>query len=132
MSSRLHSLAALADGTVVGWGADYSGQISAPALRSVSALSAGRAHSLALLGPAVALPAPIFELQPPSLTFSNGAFQLRLSNLTGQGISVILASTNLVDWEPIHYNVPKPGSLDFVDPGSASLPQRFYRAYEQR
>ncbi|MEP4077943.1 putative Ig domain-containing protein [Haloferula sp.] len=44
-----HSLALLADGTVVGWGYDFDGQATVPAgLTGVRAVSAGRDHSLAL------------------------------------------------------------------------------------
>ena len=126
-----HSLAVLADGSVVGWGANYSAQSSPPALTNALTIRAGRAHSLALLRPAVSPGPPRFELLGPSLWF-DGAFRLRLSNLTGLGVTVITASTNLVDWQVILTNLPTAGTLDFIDPESAAFPQRFYRAFEQR
>ena len=48
-AGRLHSLAGLADGTVVGWGFNGSGQTNVPAsATNVVALAAGYCHSLAL------------------------------------------------------------------------------------
>lgn len=127
-----HSLAILVDGSVVAWGANYSGQSSSPELTRVIAISGGRAHSLALLGPVVSPGPPRFELLAPSLTFSNGTFRLRLTSFTGQGPSVISASSNLLDWVAIYTNQPAAGSVEFVDPASATEPCRFYRAFEQR
>jgi hypothetical protein len=127
-----HSLALLADGSVVAWGVDYFGQSSVPPLTRVVAVSGGRAHSLALIGSAVSPGPPRFEILAPSLTFSNGQFLLRLTGLTGQGVTVITVSTNLLDWQPIYTNFPAAGTMDFVDPLGADSSERFYRAFEQR
>ena len=43
--------------------------------------------------------------------------------------NIIEASTNLIDWLPVHTNAPNAGVL-FSDPQSA--PQKFYRAIELR
>jgi hypothetical protein len=127
-----NSIALLADGSIKAWGADYDGQSSPPNLPAAFAAGAGRTHSLAALGAGLPAPPPKFQLLAPSLTFSNGAFRLRVSNLSGRGSSFIFASTNLMDWQALVTNAPAVGVLDFSDPSSASFSQRFYRAAEQR
>lgn len=65
----------------------------------------------------------------PAVTLSNfsraenGKFHLQFLDDPNPGFTV-LASTNLVDWEPIGHSVP--GAL-FEDPASSNLIQRFYR-----
>ena len=62
-AGSFHSLALLANGSVVGWGNNYYGQISFdPALTGVTAIAAGGYHSLTLAGsapPALVLPVPV-------------------------------------------------------------------------
>jgi hypothetical protein len=205
-----HSLALLADGTVVSWGADYFGQASVPpSATNVLALSAGGAHSLALAGngtqrpafqpfartitigqPAVlsagslggalasyqwqfngvALPganspalaigfvtwtnAGIYSVTisnasgcvmgPPTVLtvlrtplrfdgdplLTNGLAQVHLSGASGVGPVVLLASSDLLSWEPVLTNPPVIGPVEFVDPGIAGPGRRFYRAFE--
>ncbi len=67
---------------------------------------------------------------PPRMTpgglDKNGAFTMEVwipSTLP----YVILASTNLMNWQPIFTNSASPGLLDFTDYGSANYPARFYR-----
>jgi uncharacterized protein (TIGR03790 family) len=55
----------------------------------------------------------------------DGAFRLH-AEVPSATPMVILASTNLFDWLPIYTNTVG-GLLDFVDPDSVSLPNRFYR-----
>jgi hypothetical protein len=127
-----NSIAVLANGTLVAWGADYSGQSSPPALPRAFAGAAGRAHSLALLGAGLPAAPPVFQLLSPGLSFGNGAFRLRLSNLTGRGPLVIFGSTNFTDWQPLYTNAPVVGVLDFIDSSVSNIPGRVYRAAEQR
>ena len=66
---------------------------------------------------------------PPQLTLGppgkNGAFTVRLG-IPGMQAYYILASTNLINWQPIFTNTA-PGSLSFTDFGSTNYPARFYR-----
>jgi hypothetical protein len=126
------SAAVLSDGTVVAWGDSQFGQTSPPVIQHAVAAAIGGAHSLALIETANTAPAPVFQLLAPSLTFSNGAFRLRLSHLIGNGPSIISASSNLLDWQPIYTNPPTIGDLDITDPMPLNSEQRFYRAVEQR
>jgi hypothetical protein len=69
------------------------------------------------------VPANLF--QNLSLT-NNGNFQFSFIGETGSA-SLIEASTNLVNWDPLLTNSPFNGSLNFVDPQTTQFPQRFYR-----
>ena len=69
------------------------------------------------------VPANLF--QNLSLT-NNGNFQFSFIGETGSA-SLIEASTNLVNWDPLLTNTPFNGSLIFVDPQTTQFPQRFYR-----
>ncbi len=55
-------------------------------------------------------------------------FQLSVSGGDGSRPVIIYASTNLVDWLPIHTNQPGLGDFDYLDSTATNLPQRFYRA----
>jgi hypothetical protein len=65
-----------------------------------------------------------------SLSLTGSGFSLRLGQLSGYGSSVILASTNLLDWVPIFTNPPSLGSIQFLDSSATNSPARFYRAVE--
>jgi hypothetical protein len=117
---------------VVAWGQSEFGQNSPPAIQHAVAAAIGGAHSLALVETATTAPAPVFQLVAPSLTISNGTFRLRLSHLFGNGPSIISASSNLLDWQPIYTNPPTVGDLDITDSVPLNSEQRFYRAVEQR
>jgi uncharacterized protein (TIGR03790 family) len=56
----------------------------------------------------------------------NGAFTMDVG-VPGPMPYVILASTNLVNWQPIFTNVLSPGLLDFIDYDAINHPARFYR-----
>jgi hypothetical protein len=64
------------------------------------------------------------------LIFSSKGYLSQLSQLSGHGNTVIMASTNLVDWVPVFTNSPVTGSLIYLDPEATNLPSRFYRAFE--
>jgi len=95
------------------WAGDYSLQVDS-ALGSVFSSDATLTVSL--------LPyAPI--LSDFSIS-SEGQPQLSVSGETGFTYS-ILASTNLIDWEPVFTNT---APFMFSDSATSSFPQRFYRA----
>jgi hypothetical protein len=45
---------------------------------------------------------------------------------------IIEATTNLVDWTPVAAGLNTNGTLEFLDPTSASHPRRYYRAVAGR
>lgn len=64
------------------------------------------------------------------LVMERGA-QLRVEGLTTGGSVVIHASSDLVNWSPVHTNPPTAGPLYFFEPEPTNgVTQRFYRAYE--
>ncbi len=66
-----------------------------------------------------------------ALSFSDGQLSVVLTNLTGQGVIVMEASTDLTNWTPLVTNAPAYGVLDFTDPNGAAYPHRYYRALTQ-
>jgi alpha-tubulin suppressor-like RCC1 family protein len=72
---------------------------------------------------------PVFAMTAGTGLTTNG-FQLRLVGLSGRNYVILLASTNLSDWTPLHTNLPVFGSLDYLDRTSTNFAQRFYRATE--
>ena len=60
-----------------------------------------------------------------------GNFTLALSGLSGHGSSILLASTNLLDWESVFTNEPVLGTLFLTDSNRSYFPQRFYRFREE-
>jgi alpha-tubulin suppressor-like RCC1 family protein len=57
----------------------------------------------------------------------DGGFNLHVSGLTGRGVLILHASTNLVDWLPILTNAPMTHEVIITDPDATNWPQRFYR-----
>jgi len=71
-----------------------------------------------------------FNASASSLT-NGGSFVLSLTGRINKTY-VIEASTNLVDWIPIHTNTSLSGAVNFVDTNASSFPAgRFYRAIER-
>ena len=62
----------------------------------------------------------------PGRPAANGAFTMEVG-IPSPLPYVILASTNLMSWQPIFTNSAVPGLLDFVDYDSTNYPARFYR-----
>ncbi|MCX6921945.1 MAG: immunoglobulin domain-containing protein, partial [Verrucomicrobia bacterium] len=61
-------------------------------------------------------------------SYSNGIFRFSLTGLSGTGTCVVEASTNLVQWLPVHTN-PSPGTgFEYQEPVLPGRPARFYRA----
>jgi uncharacterized protein (TIGR03790 family) len=71
------------------------------------------------------LPASFPPQMMPGPPNKNGAFTMQVGIPSTQTY-YILASTNLVNWQPIYTN-SLPGLLNFTDPGSTNYPSRFYR-----
>jgi uncharacterized delta-60 repeat protein len=72
------------------------------------------------------LPAPSIHVGGSSLGFQSGGFGFAWSGIPGQTV-VIYASTNLVDWLPVHTNLAGPEPMNFLDLGATNMPARFYR-----
>jgi hypothetical protein len=127
-----HSLALQTGGMVVAWGDDTYGQIDVPvAATNIIALCAGDLHNVALVRTTEAAGPLQFELvsQPGDNPTS---FHLRLHGLTGQGVVVIYASSDLVNWVPIFTNPPTLGPVDYSEVKPSNSQQQFYRASEAR
>jgi hypothetical protein len=74
----------------------------------------------------------------PALLFNVGhssvgpdGFAIQLNGLSGHGNLLLLASTNLSDWQPVLTNPPVTGSLMLLDRAATNFPVRVYRAVEQ-
>jgi uncharacterized repeat protein (TIGR03803 family) len=72
-----------------------------------------------------------FVVQAGALSYVGGQATLELTNLAGQGVVVIDASTDLIDWTPIVTNPAGFGAMQVIDPNAAAYGQRFYRARTQ-
>jgi hypothetical protein len=83
-------------------------------------------------------PAYASSFLPAGTGFLNGAFQLQLAGLVGQGY-ILQATTNFVSWVSLQTNPapPNPGvslptnRFNFSDPKATNFPYRFYRALQQ-
>lgn len=64
--------------------------------------------------------------RPPSLRLDDGLFHLCTPDTDGFSYR-LEASTDLLNWEPVCYNVVTDGALHFVDPDGPEMPARFYR-----
>jgi hypothetical protein len=88
------------------------------------------------LGPlyqlAVERTTPRFGASLFGLQFSEGGLGLEINDLSGHGVMVLYASSNLMQWEPIYTNpTPVLGTVRVLDADALKLPRRFYRAVEQ-
>ncbi|HKW27997.1 MAG TPA: TIGR03790 family protein, partial [Verrucomicrobiae bacterium] len=72
------------------------------------------------------LPASFPPQMDPGGLDQNGAFMMQV-RIPSTLSYVILASTNLMNWQPIFTNSAPPGLLDFIDYDSVNYPARFYR-----
>jgi len=86
------------------------------------------------IGPAIVLTVlrtPLrFEDYPSGAQITNGVAHLFLAGASGVGSVVLLASSDLLAWEPILTNPPVIGLVQFVDTTIAGHNPRFYRAFE--
>ena len=71
------------------------------------------------------LPASFPPQMTPGPPNKNGAFTMQVG-IPGSQPYYLLASTNLLTWQPIYTNTV-PGLLNFTDFGSTNYPARFYR-----
>lgn len=72
------------------------------------------------------LPASFPPQVVPGGVDKNGAFTMEV-RIPSTLPYVILASTNLMSWQPIFTNSTSPGVLEFIDYDSGNYPARFYR-----
>ena len=104
-------------------------QLSGDAYSGVYRVVVSNAFGVTLSRASVVTAIPVFEMTEGTGRTPNG-FQLRLVGLSGRNYVILLASTNLSDWTPLHTNLPVFGSLDYLDRASTNFAQRFYRATE--
>jgi hypothetical protein len=119
-----------ADGTMIAWG-QYNKQFDVfvpGGLANVSAVAAGEWDTVALI-PNQFLPWQPLDYFPSSTSISNG-FRLSVWSLANHGV-VVVASSNLVDWEPIFTNPPGGGLRTFNDITAQGRESRFYRGLIQ-
>lgn len=87
-----------------------------------------------VLGPSIILTVlrtPLqFDNGPRGIQLTNGEALLRLSGASAVGPVVLLASSDLLAWEPILTNPPVIGHVEFIDVGIGGQTRRFYRAFE--
>lgn len=71
-------------------------------------------------------------VRPPRLSKGSrdGAdrFRSTASDAADAAAYVVEASTDLRNWSPVATNFPTAGGFEFIDPGSATDPRRFFRA----
>jgi hypothetical protein len=65
------------------------------------------------------------------VSYAGGQATLELTNLAGQGVIVIDASTDLTDWTPILTNPPGFGVMELFDSDAGAYANRYYRARTQ-
>jgi alpha-tubulin suppressor-like RCC1 family protein len=66
-----------------------------------------------------------------SSQLTSSGFALCVNLLSGHGPIIIYASTDLMNWVPLHTNAAVLGTLQFVDGSVTNVPVRFYEAVEQ-
>jgi alpha-tubulin suppressor-like RCC1 family protein len=71
-----------------------------------------------------------FDTTPMELQMTNDGLFLRVLGASGVGPVVLMASSDLLAWEPIQTNPPVIGPVSFFDAAAAGSPARFYRAFE--
>jgi hypothetical protein len=99
--------------------------LTSNAVVSASAIRTGYVNSLST--------SASFVVQPIRFTsegFSNGMFRLEFLGTAGSNY-VLLASTNLMDWTPVLTNPATTNVLNFIDPASSNIGNRFYRVLQQ-
>ena len=85
------------------------------------AIAAGGFHNLALIGN------PSHAMKFTGLQFGqNGQIQFSLSGVPGD-VYHVLASTNLLDWQPIATVTNMDGTIQFTDTAATNYSRRFYR-----
>jgi len=73
-------------------------------------------------------PALQFNTGPPNLTLTAQGLRLEVDGARGSNQVVLVASSNLIDWQPILTNSPVLGTALFLDVTATNSSQRFYRA----
>jgi hypothetical protein len=120
----LHSLALLANGTVVAWGYNAYGQTNTPSgLTNVVAIAAGTQHCLALVGDGP--PRTTAPMSNPRL--SNSGFSVEIPSQSGRVYGLEYKSTlNEPAWTRLPLAAGNGTNLVLCDP-TAGAAQRLYR-----
>jgi hypothetical protein len=71
-----------------------------------------------------------FDYYPQGIQTTNGEVHLRLLGVSGVGPVVLLASSDLLAWQPILTNPPIIGPVQFIDTEAGNRTRSFYRAAE--
>jgi hypothetical protein len=79
---------------------------------------------------AVRAPALQFNTQPAYPTLTADGFRSRVDGAVGTNPVILLASTNLVNWNAIATNPAASGSVEFLDLATTNSARRFYRAFQ--
>ncbi len=75
----------------------------------------------------VVAPAIRFNTAPPNLTLTPQGFRLEVDGAQGTNPVVLLASTSLINWQPILTNPPVLGAAQFLDATATNFARRFYQ-----
>ncbi|HYG24616.1 MAG TPA: immunoglobulin domain-containing protein [Verrucomicrobiae bacterium] len=60
-----------------------------------------------------------------------GTFRMRILGLSGHGEVLVYASTNLLQWQPVHTNAAAVGTILYFDAVGTNAMQRFFRVEER-
>jgi hypothetical protein len=116
-----HSVALKADGSVAAWGNNYNGQCTLPAVTNATAIAAGEAHTLVLLGGIPTHP------QILRLALKGSRFGMLLQTSAGKNYALeYKTSLDAPAWLTAN-SVRGSGGLQLLIDPSATSPQRFYR-----
>ena len=117
-----HSLALKADGGVVAWGNNLSGQCNfSPSLSNVTAIAAGDSHSVLLLGIAPSSPQTLY------LARSGNQFILLVQTVAGKHYALEYKNVLTAPAWTASPAIRGSGSPQFLIDSAATAPRRFYR-----
>ena len=114
----------MADGTVVGWGANWKGQTNVPVtLKNVAAIAAGGRHSIALVGDGP----PVVQALLANPTWDSNGFRVFVPTQSGR-VYRLEYKNSLTDSEWIGLSlVVGNGGIRILSDPTASGTQRFYQ-----
>jgi uncharacterized delta-60 repeat protein len=121
-------------GRVVPWGAN-TGALSLNIGTNMIELSVtsqdGAVTNTYTLTAVLPVKVALLQFDATAVRFSTSGFHSRVIGASGLGNTVILSSTNLVDWALVLTNQPTPGAIEFLDPAATNEASQFYKVLEQ-